>query len=87
MNTILREIGIRGATIYPLKHAASTELARQRPETTKLNIFTHHSVFSRAASNYYIYPANVEINQIAFQLVGSLDQSYLNHLVIKRWSD
>ncbi|KAA6366952.1 MAG: hypothetical protein EZS28_037521 [Streblomastix strix] len=75
LNSLLREIGISGPTAYSLKHAASTELARQGLDTTKLNIFTHHNVFSRAASNNYIQAANVGINDIASQLVGSHGQS------------
>ncbi|KAA6382775.1 MAG: hypothetical protein EZS28_021699 [Streblomastix strix] len=51
LNSLLREIGIHGATVYLFKHVASTEQARCRLETTKLNFFTHHSVFSRATSN------------------------------------
>ncbi|KAA6352695.1 MAG: hypothetical protein EZS28_051778, partial [Streblomastix strix] len=81
LNSLLREIGIRGATAYSFKHAASTELARQGLDTTKLNIFTHHSVFSRAASNYYIYAANAGINDIASQLVGSHGQSYATQTI------
>ncbi|KAA6401267.1 MAG: putative Transposon Ty3-I Gag-Pol polyprotein [Streblomastix strix] len=81
LNSLLREIGIRGATAYSFKHAASTELARQGLDTTKLNIFTHHSVFSRAASNYYIYAANAGIYDIASQLVGSHGQSYATQTI------
>ncbi|KAA6404235.1 MAG: hypothetical protein EZS28_000222 [Streblomastix strix] len=57
------------------------EIARQGLETIKLNIFTLHSVFSRAASNYYIYAANAGINDIASQLVGSHGQSYATQIV------
>ncbi|KAA6323324.1 MAG: hypothetical protein EZS28_054327, partial [Streblomastix strix] len=81
LNSLLREIGIRGATAYSFKHAASTELARQGLDTTKLNIFTHHSVFSKAAGNYYIYAANAGINDIASQLVGSHGQSYATQTI------
>ncbi|KAA6384270.1 MAG: hypothetical protein EZS28_020206 [Streblomastix strix] len=81
LNSLLREIGIRGATAYSFKHAASTELARQGLDTTKLNIFTHHSVFSKAANNYYIYAANAGINGIASQLVGSHGQSYVTQTI------
>ncbi|KAA6389513.1 MAG: hypothetical protein EZS28_014958, partial [Streblomastix strix] len=81
LNSLLREIGIRGATAYSFKHALSTELARQGLDTTKLNIFTHHSVFSRAASNYYIYAANAGINDIASQLVGYHGQSYATQTI------
>ncbi|KAA6377787.1 MAG: hypothetical protein EZS28_026684, partial [Streblomastix strix] len=81
LNSLLREIGIRGATAYSFKHAASTKLARQGLDTTKLNIFTHHSVFSRATSNYYIYAANAGINDIASQLVGSHGQSYATQTI------
>ncbi|KAA6361386.1 MAG: hypothetical protein EZS28_043087, partial [Streblomastix strix] len=40
-----------------------------------------HSVFSRAASNYYIYAANAGINDIASQLVGSHGQSYATQTI------
>ncbi|KAA6388842.1 MAG: hypothetical protein EZS28_015631 [Streblomastix strix] len=76
LNSLLREIGIRGATRHLFKHAASTELARQGLETKKLNIFTHHSIFSTAACNYNIYAANAGINDITSQLVGSHSQSF-----------
>ncbi|KAA6399847.1 MAG: hypothetical protein EZS28_004632, partial [Streblomastix strix] len=81
LNSLLREIGIRRATAYSFKHAASTELARQGLDTTKLNIFTHHSVFSSTTSNYYLYAANAGINDIASQLVGSHDQSYATQTI------
>ncbi|KAA6354586.1 MAG: hypothetical protein EZS28_049887, partial [Streblomastix strix] len=77
----LHKIGIRGAPAYSFKHAPSTELARQGLETKKLNIFTHHSVFSKAAGNYYIYAANAGINDIASQLVGSHGQSYATQTI------
>ncbi|KAA6356365.1 MAG: hypothetical protein EZS28_048108 [Streblomastix strix] len=53
------------ATEYSFKHASPTELVRQGLETTKLNVFTHHNVFSKATSNYYIYAANAWNNDIA----------------------
>ncbi|KAA6381901.1 MAG: hypothetical protein EZS28_022571 [Streblomastix strix] len=74
-NPLLREIGICGATAYSFNHAASTELARQGLQTTKVNIFTHHRIFLRAARNYNIYSANAGINGIASQLVGNQGQS------------
>ncbi|KAA6403980.1 MAG: hypothetical protein EZS28_000490 [Streblomastix strix] len=80
-NSLLREISIQGATAYTFKYVASTELAIQGLETTQLNIFTHHSVFSRAASNYYIYAANAGINDFASQLVGSHCQSYATQTI------
>ncbi|KAA6382732.1 MAG: hypothetical protein EZS28_021742 [Streblomastix strix] len=81
LNYFLREIGIRGATAYSFKHAASAELARQELETTKLNIFAHHNEFSRASSNYYIYTVNAGINNFASQLVGSHGQSYATQTI------
>ncbi|KAA6357550.1 MAG: hypothetical protein EZS28_046923, partial [Streblomastix strix] len=81
LNFLLREIGIRGAPAYSFKHAPSTELAVQRFETKKLNIFTHINEISRAASNYYIYPANVMINNIASQLVGNHGQCFATQTI------
>ncbi|KAA6368434.1 MAG: hypothetical protein EZS28_036040 [Streblomastix strix] len=84
LNSILREIGIRGETMYSFKHAASSELARSELKTTKLNIFTNDRAFSRAASNQYIYAANAEINYIASQLVGIHNQSYATYTFLKQ---
>ncbi|KAA6383006.1 MAG: hypothetical protein EZS28_021469 [Streblomastix strix] len=81
LNSLLREIGIRGAIAYSFTNAASTELARQVLETTKLNTFTHHSVFSRNGNNYDIHAANAGINDIASQLVGSHGQSYATQII------
>ncbi|KAA6371030.1 MAG: hypothetical protein EZS28_033444 [Streblomastix strix] len=81
LNSLLREIGIRGATAYSIKHAASTELARQDLETTKLNSFTDHSLFSRNGNNYDILAANVGINNIETQLMGNHGQSYATQTI------
>ncbi|KAA6370185.1 MAG: hypothetical protein EZS28_034289 [Streblomastix strix] len=86
LNSILHEIGIRGATTNSFKHAASTEQARRGLDSTNLNIFTHHSVLSRAASNYYIYATNTGINDIASQLVGSHGQSYATQTISQQRS-
>ncbi|KAA6364169.1 MAG: hypothetical protein EZS28_040304 [Streblomastix strix] len=66
LNSLLREIGIHGATAYSFKRATLIELAGQGLKTTKLNIFTHHSVFSRAASNYYIYMPRMQGLMISY---------------------
>ncbi|KAA6329191.1 MAG: hypothetical protein EZS28_053632 [Streblomastix strix] len=44
LNSLLREIGIRGPTAYSFIYAASTAQARQILETTKLNIL-HITVY------------------------------------------
>ncbi|KAA6380368.1 MAG: hypothetical protein EZS28_024106 [Streblomastix strix] len=76
MNTILCKIGICGATAHAFKHAASKELAKHGRKSTKINIFTHNSAFSRVASYFYIDAANVWINVNASQLMRSHGQSY-----------
>ncbi|KAA6386935.1 MAG: hypothetical protein EZS28_017535 [Streblomastix strix] len=81
LNSLLREIGIRGAISYSFKHAASTEIAKQGLDTTNLNIFTHLNVFSRAACNFCIYAANAGINELASQLLGNHGQSYTTQTI------
>ncbi|KAA6394754.1 MAG: hypothetical protein EZS28_009717 [Streblomastix strix] len=80
LSTLLREIDIRGVTIYSFKHAASTELARQGHETSKLNILTHYGTNEFASQLVGSHGQSYATQTISQQRGGAIERGDINAL-------
>ncbi|KAA6397291.1 MAG: hypothetical protein EZS28_007179 [Streblomastix strix] len=75
LTKLLRELKIVGASVYSIRHSATTELAKLGISERDLATFTHHSQNSRTALQYYIFASSIRANEIAKQLTNDQGQN------------